>query len=143
MDNWFGASGSAEEPLETGDEEGLQEQVTTFGEGSKPSLTSQAVPVMYPVTEGTNWWLGLQSTTPAQSDGSVGGPNRLLPSYAGTGGGHVAGQLLVEGREGLVPVMAGPITPGEPNVRSSSLAQEATTWLEGHSNAAGRPARDR
>ena len=143
VDNWFGASGSAEEPPETGEGEILQEQVATFGEGSKPSLTSQAVPVGYPVKEGDNWWLGLRSTTPAQSDGPVEISNRLLPSYTGTRGCHVVGQLLVEGREGLVPVVVGSVTPCGPGTRPSSLAQGATTWLEAHNNVTGRPVRDR
>ena len=55
----------------------------------------------------------------------------------------MTGQPFVEGREGLVPVGTGSVTPGGPSIRPSSLAQEDATWLGAHSHATGRPASDR
>ena len=143
VSNWFEASGCAETLPEPGEGKILQESGAAFGEGPKPSLTSHAVPVGDPVQKGANWWLGLRSTLPTQPNGPGEGSNRLLTGYPDTGGYYATGQPLVEEGEGLVPVGAGSVTPGGPNIRPSSLAQEAATWLGAHSNATGRPASDR
>ena len=142
IDNWFEASGSAEDSPETGEGEILQDHATTFGEGFKPSRTSQVVPIGYPVKEGTNRWLGLRSTTPAQSNGLGEGSNRLLPSHTSPGGCHVARQPIGERERGQVLVAAGSVGLGGTGSAPSSLAQEASTWLGAHRTVTVRPDRN-
>lgn len=142
VDNWFAASRSPEDPPETEGGEIIQDHATTFGEGSKPSRTSQVVPVGYPVTEGANRWLGIRFTTPAQSNGSKERSSRVLSSHPSPGGCHVARQPIGEREGGLVPLADGPVGPGGTGSVHSSLAQEATTWLGAHSTLTRRPERN-
>ena len=139
VDNWFVASESAEDLPETEESEIIQGHATTVGEGSNRARPSQVGPVGCQVMEGSNRWLGLRHTIPAQLDGFEEGSSRVPANHPSPGSCHVARRTIGEGEGGLVPLGGGPVDQGGIGDAHTSLAKEAATWLEARTPSTGRP----